>query len=284
MYYIIFVLIILFIGYLLFFNQKSSDSNVENKGKQDASSQHLADDKKNVNKVSNVKDESVEKGSDEELIPVFIPALSTILVAAEKKKGSPLTEEEVLSIRDNSQTIMTPKSMVDSLAESRGYDDINPEDCWNEWLLLRQQMGLEVEEDGGAIVLGTPSDNPDMRKAEKKARATLSNFRELIKQHEEINAMIKVKLEETNTSARMWLIVDKVYKDKFKAHLFETPSDFVEYQAGDSFTIKDEDIIDWMLNVDGDVYGAYTIREQRKAMASEEKKEMDEYMGVKNYK
>lgn len=40
------------------------------------------------------------EADDEQLVPVFIPALGAILVMAEDQKGEPLTYDEVLTIRD----------------------------------------------------------------------------------------------------------------------------------------------------------------------------------------
>ncbi len=37
---------------------------------------------------------------DGELVPVFIPPLAMLLVAAEKRKGGALTEAEVVAIRN----------------------------------------------------------------------------------------------------------------------------------------------------------------------------------------
>lgn len=45
---------------------------------------------------------------EEPLIPVFIPALVVLLLDAERRKGSPLTEEEVLHIRDKGVCIVLP--------------------------------------------------------------------------------------------------------------------------------------------------------------------------------
>ena len=109
-----------------------------------------------------------------------------------------------------------------------------------------------------------------MRKTEEKARETLDNFRQLIKKHPDISPMIKMRIVDTNTASRMWLFVDKVEKNSFEAHLFEVPTDFEKYQAGDSFTVKNEDILDWMINNNGVVSGAYTIRVQRKNMTDKE--------------
>ncbi len=49
---------------------------------------------------------------------------------AEDKKGEPLTNDKVLSIRDNAACIMMTQIDAEKLAESRGYDDLDPENCW----------------------------------------------------------------------------------------------------------------------------------------------------------
>lgn len=64
---------------------------------------------------------------------VFVPALIVMLNAAEEKKGSPLTEVEVDSIRDQAVCISLPFSVALEMERKRGYADIAPENCWNEW-------------------------------------------------------------------------------------------------------------------------------------------------------
>jgi hypothetical protein len=81
-----------------------------------------------------------KKDSEEELIPVPVPALVAVLLNKENEKGSPLTEQEVLSIRDNAACIMMPISVVSKMAESRGYPDLDPEYVWEQW----QQARLEL--------------------------------------------------------------------------------------------------------------------------------------------
>ena len=57
---------------------------------------------------------------------VFIPALVTLLVSREEEKGLALTRHEVEAIRDNATVIALPEDIAFSLAESRGYPDIEP--------------------------------------------------------------------------------------------------------------------------------------------------------------
>jgi len=68
---------------------------------------------------------------------VFIPALIPLLTKIENEKGSPLTEQEVSSIRDNAVTIEVPRDVAFAMTECRGYFDINPENCWAEWRAFR---------------------------------------------------------------------------------------------------------------------------------------------------
>ncbi|NTY90424.1 hypothetical protein [Pseudomonas putida] len=71
---------------------------------------------------------------------IFIPALITLLKAAEDRKGSPLSEAEVLEIRDNATAMAVPFSAAFALEKERGYEDIVPEECWKEWLRVRSSL------------------------------------------------------------------------------------------------------------------------------------------------
>ncbi len=72
-----------------------------------------------------------------ELLIVPVPSLVATLIAQEGEKGAPLTEKEVLSTRDNCPSIAMYASIAAELAEKRGYDDLDPEDIWNEWQQFR---------------------------------------------------------------------------------------------------------------------------------------------------
>lgn len=60
-----------------------------------------------------------------------------MLSLREKQKGEPLTEEEVLSIRDKAVCIVLSYENARNLEKGRGFIDIDPENCWEEWLKLR---------------------------------------------------------------------------------------------------------------------------------------------------
>jgi hypothetical protein len=69
----------------------------------------------------------------EELIIYPVPSLVGTLLNRERAKGSPLTEQEVIQIRDACPCIALRPEDVSKIEERRGYKDIDPERCWEEW-------------------------------------------------------------------------------------------------------------------------------------------------------
>ncbi len=75
--------------------------------------------------------------SEDDLVPVFIPALVALLIQAEELNGSPLTRNQVIAIRDNADCVMLPQSAKAEMEAERGYADIDPERCWEDWSIVR---------------------------------------------------------------------------------------------------------------------------------------------------
>ncbi|MFC1705876.1 hypothetical protein ACFL59_03525 [Planctomycetota bacterium] len=80
--------------------------------------------------------------TEEKLRLEFIPSLVSVLYCHEADKGSPLAEEEVLAIRDSAEVIAVPESIAHVFVETRGYEDLDPEDCWYAWQRARVDLGL----------------------------------------------------------------------------------------------------------------------------------------------
>jgi hypothetical protein len=72
------------------------------------------------------------------------PALCTILLRREEEKGTPLTEAEVLEIRDGCVCIALPIEAAEHLDQARGYRDLHLEDTWNDWLAFRDWYYAEM--------------------------------------------------------------------------------------------------------------------------------------------
>lgn len=79
--------------------------------------------------------------SDDDLVLQFIPSLVSLLLHHEREKGNPLTEQEVLDIRDSATVVAVPAHLNEAAAAQRGYDDLDPEDVWAEWQHARTELG-----------------------------------------------------------------------------------------------------------------------------------------------
>jgi hypothetical protein len=75
-----------------------------------------------------------------DLVPFFIPSLGAVLLNVEQSKGNPLTEQEVTVIRDHCKCALLTAEIAAEMEEKRGYRDINPKNCWQEYLDLKAQM------------------------------------------------------------------------------------------------------------------------------------------------
>ena len=83
--------------------------------------------------------ELASRPNPESLTIAFIPSLASNLLAEERRKGSPLTESEVLAIRDRSTVTVVPGDKK-QLEGAQGYKDVDPRNCWAEWQALRIQL------------------------------------------------------------------------------------------------------------------------------------------------
>ncbi|MDH5619896.1 MAG: hypothetical protein OEZ11_14870 [Gammaproteobacteria bacterium] len=78
--------------------------------------------------------------SDNDIILCIVPSLVAQLLRAEQDKGAPLTEDEVLQIRDESDCIAMDPHAHRAVVEERGYEDIDPERCWDQWQVVRESF------------------------------------------------------------------------------------------------------------------------------------------------
>ncbi|BBB69824.1 hypothetical protein UNDYM_5571 [Undibacterium sp. YM2] len=223
--------------------------------------------------------------SEEQLIPVFIPALIALLVHAEDSKGEPLTHAEVLNIRDYANVMMMEKPHADALDESRGYDDIDPENCWYDWQMCRRKMGRQPELDPGARISMSKTDDEGMQQAFAQAQLSLPQFRQLIYSNtaREYHPLVKTKFTLADDNIFVWLLVVESNIEGFLAELFELPPALAGYEIGDTFKITNGAVVDWMINHNGKLHGGYTIRAHRATLDALEQEKLDRHLGVSRY-
>ena len=220
----------------------------------------------------------------DELIPVFMPSLGSWLIRAEDVKGEPLTYDEVIRLRDKAPCIMMTVDDVRKLEESRGYRDIDPENCWYEWQMLRRDLGRKPDLDPGAKLNQIRSSDPDYQKTIQDAHATLDQFRSMLPvdgspRHD---TMVKMKIVDGEQSAFMWLSRTRIDGQGFSAKFFEIPP-FTKYKVGDELQISESELLDWIVNDGGQLYGGFSIRYYRSTLPESDRAEYDEYIDVTEY-
>jgi hypothetical protein len=83
---------------------------------------------------------SGESQPNQQLVLVFMPSLVATLMNREEAKGSPLTEAEVLGIRNQAPVVAVPASVAEAVTRERGYADIDPEHLWVAWQAARAEL------------------------------------------------------------------------------------------------------------------------------------------------
>ncbi len=79
--------------------------------------------------------------SDSEKLMIYpMPSLVSTLLNRERAKGSPLTEAEVMEIRDSCPSVAVPIDVAEKMDAARGYKDIDPERCWEQWQEVRKSL------------------------------------------------------------------------------------------------------------------------------------------------
>jgi uncharacterized protein YegJ (DUF2314 family) len=221
---------------------------------------------------------------NEELVPLFIPALCALLQNMEDKKGSPLNKDEVLSIRDGAAVMMVTKEHFEAMAGSRGYADIDPENCWYDWQMLRRELGREPDLDPGARFSFVNKDDDEFQATIVVAQDTLGKFRGLLADSADKKfPLVKALLSEPDYRAYIWLSVVSHDSDGFVGEIFELPAEFKKYSVGTRLEVPDSEVQDWMVNDEGTLYGGYSLRYSRSRMTDAEMVAFDKHVGVDSY-
>ncbi|MEM7477122.1 MAG: DUF2314 domain-containing protein [Planctomycetota bacterium] len=229
------------------------------------------------------KRKQLENMSDDNLIPFFVPALGAVLIAAEDKKGEPLTEEEVLEIRDSAVCMMVPPENVAKLSESRGYKDLDPENCWYDWQMLRRELDRKPDLDPGARVDMVQGSDPAYQACVSKAQATLQDFRDMLQEYDPYSCLIKTRVEDGEQHGYIWLFNTRRIEIGFQATVFELPAFAPNLEIGQELEIAESEVVDWMINDEGTLYGGFSLRYHRQQLPPEERPAFDEHIGVTNY-
>jgi uncharacterized protein YegJ (DUF2314 family) len=237
----------------------------------------------------------------EQLVPVFIPALAPLLLRAEQMKGSALVREEVIEIREQAISILMSIQEARALEEKRGYRDLDPERCWEEWQEFRLNLlgedlstaELDPEEEAAAtdqsrdepLFMALDTNDPGYLRTIEQARESLDEFRRRIEGCRTSRNVpcLKARVEDGAHQTFLWLANARPNGDDFLADVFEVPAQFSSLVVGDEIRVSGSELLDWMVNEDGVLHGGYSLRYQRSLLTEERQAWFDGYIGATSY-
>lgn len=83
-------------------------------------------------------------GAAEPTVTVYLNPLMTLLSGKERQKGSPLTEAEVLAVRDSAVSVQMTEAQAQKLYESLDSQvpvhRVDPDRIWEEWQEIRDKI------------------------------------------------------------------------------------------------------------------------------------------------
>ncbi len=77
---------------------------------------------------------------------VYEPPLAQTIGRYERGEGRPLTEKEVLYLRNTEFCRFVSRDEALAIEQARGYPDIDHKNAWEAWRQLRAEMGLRPDE------------------------------------------------------------------------------------------------------------------------------------------
>jgi uncharacterized protein YegJ (DUF2314 family) len=158
---------------------------------------------------------------------------------------------------------------------------------------------------GGASVQSNAADEPlfkninredsEIQKAHSLAAETIDRFEQYVREQRNVTYMAKLRFRDPDLSEElgtdqflyMWLTNVFYHEEEklFSGTFFEVPEEMQKWhQVGQRLGFEHDDVFDWMINDNGKVKGAFTIRVNRSRLKTDsEKLEFDEYIGISEY-
>ncbi|MEM1182868.1 MAG: DUF2314 domain-containing protein [Acidobacteriota bacterium] len=222
--------------------------------------------------------------TDVETVVVFVPALAAVLLNAEDSKGSPLDYDEVIEIRNGAACMQAPPDVAEKLLAERG-PDIDPENCWYDWQMLRRELGRLPEIDPGPQFRPLDTGDPEYLEAVDTAQRTLDDFRARLPADETPlgHALIKTRLTDGDQAELLWLSATRRSGPDFIAQVFEAPKTLPNFPVRTPVQVSSGSVLDWMINDDGALSGGFSLRYHRARLPEDERPGFDEYVGVETY-
>lgn len=138
----------------------------------------------------------------------------------------------------------------------------------------------KIERENQPDIYGVDGNDKEMNEAIEKANKTLADFNSALLNPEIEVKSLKVKFQNETDVEHIWLS-DVIFKDgKYSGIIDNEPEYIKNHQIGETISVDNKDISDWMYIENGKLFGGYTIKVIRSRMTESEKEEFDAESGM----
>lgn len=156
-------------------------------------------------------------------------------------------------------------------------------------------VAVESKEVSEPLFKNLNAEDAEIQKSHAMAAETINQFEDYVKEQRNVIYMAKLRFKDPDLSTvrgteqflYMWL-TDVFYHEEerlFSGVFFEVPKEMQKWhKVGQRLGFEHADVFDWMINDDGKVKGAFTIRVNRARLKTDaEKRKFDENIGISVY-
>ena len=115
-------------------------------------------------------------------------------------------------------------------------------------------------------------DQKEMDEAIAKAKKTVDKFIQVLESEEGENFAVKAPVKDGEDVEHFWITQIEFKDGKFTGRIGNDPGIVSNVEIGQKWTVKKEDISDWMFMRDDKIHGNYTMRPLLKTMPEEQAK------------
>jgi len=135
------------------------------------------------------------------------------------------------------------------------------------------------------LFVSLKKNDPEVVRATRKALSTLNEFRAQLDEPKTSGTHFSIKTyyPSKDGGVFLWWTIHKRHGDDFIGRAYEVPPELSYIRVGTSYAIVESDVVDWMIQDKGVLYGGYTVRLQRSRLKPDMQSHFDNYLKVSSY-
>jgi uncharacterized protein YegJ (DUF2314 family) len=151
----------------------------------------------------------------------------------------------------------------------------------------QRQDNSYTRDDDEPVFMAIGRDSPGLLEAIEKAGETLPDFIEAFQagRHSDQAYVVKACFlgESEDDRAHIWVIVNQMQDNDLVCSPIQIPTGFTGLKEGELFLLKQDQVEDWMINVDGLIHGGYSLRLAREMTPESDRHEFDKHIGLQQF-